>query len=76
LAENSLLTGACISWKGKLSCQTHEKDGKEQAVFEIAIARPGSRLERQNARQTVMTARVSNSSEHREWSLEPAGDAG
>ncbi len=44
LAE-TLHTGAAISWQGKLARRTFEKEGKEQAVFEIVVAGPGSKLE-------------------------------
>ena len=44
LAE-TLHTGAAISWQGKLARRTFEKEGKEQAVFEILIAGPGAKLE-------------------------------
>ena len=43
LAE-TLHTGAAISWEGKLARRTFEKEGKEQAVFEILIAGPGAKL--------------------------------
>jgi single-stranded DNA-binding protein len=41
----TLHTGASISWEGKLARRTFEKDGKEQAVFEIVIAGAGAKLE-------------------------------
>ena len=52
LAE-TLHTGSPISWQGKLSRRTYEKDGAEQAVFEIVIAGPGSRLSVPEAKEAV-----------------------
>jgi len=52
LAE-TLHTGDSISWEGKLARRTFEKDGKEQAVFEIVIAGADSKLELLDAKQAA-----------------------
>ena len=49
----NLHTGDAISWEGKLARRTYEKDGKEQAVFEIVVAGKESKLEVVEAKQAA-----------------------
>ena len=49
----TLHTGTAISWEGKLARRTFEKDGREQAVFEIVIAGNGSKLTALDAKAAV-----------------------
>jgi single-stranded DNA-binding protein len=51
-AEN-LHIGDAVSWEGKLARRTYEKDGKEQAVFEILVVGKDSKLEVLDAKQAA-----------------------